>query len=147
MIYVSKVDPACDVWRPPSTRHLAPFRNRFWTKQAVKNNTYPKNARKNLPEVKTPGIQAISVVFPSLQIFQASVALGTVLSLERGHVKLPQAAFVVHVADLPENLSLFPALVMDATNGPHATCSRDTQWGEARMCEPRTLNERLKVRM
>lgn len=51
-----------------------------------------------------------------------SQLLGTVLGLELGHVKLAEAAFVVHVADLPEHGPLRPALVVDAAYGPHAPC-------------------------
>lgn len=47
-----------------------------------------------------------------------------VLLLELRYVKLPEAAFVVHVADLPEHGPLCPALVVDAADGPHAACGR-----------------------
>lgn len=57
----------------------------------------------------------------SFQTYRASKTFRTVLSLKLSHVKLPKAAFVVHVADLPEYGSLRPALVMDAANRPHTT--------------------------
>lgn len=48
--------------------------------------------------------------------------LGTVFLLKLGHVKLPGAALVVHVADFSKNWPFCPALVMDPTDGPHAAC-------------------------
>lgn len=56
--------------------------------------------------------------------FHASKVFWAVLPLKPGYIKLPQAPFVVHVADLSENGSLRPALVVDSTNRPHATYRR-----------------------
>lgn len=67
----------------------------------------------------------------SFQTYRASKTFRTVLSLKLSHVKLPKAAFVVHVADLPEYGSLRPALVMDAANRPHTTYETKMQQCES----------------
>lgn len=67
----------------------------------------------------------------SSKAFHASKVFRAVLSLKPSYVKLPKATFVVHVADLPENGSLCPALVVDSTNRPHTTYRRET-WREER---------------
>ena len=38
------------------------------------------------------------------------------------HVKFALASIVVHVSDLAKHWPFCPALVVDATDGPHATC-------------------------
>ena len=70
--------------------------------------------------------------FPSLcQYGLASQVFGKVLSLKLGDVKLLGAAFVVHAADLSENRSLLPALVVDATDRPHTPYRRKIKmWGK-----------------
>jgi len=47
---------------------------------------------------------------------------GAVATLELAHVELALAASVVHVADLPEDGPLCPALVVYAADGPEAAC-------------------------
>lgn len=74
------------------------------------------------------------ILFLSFKTFYASKVFRTILSLKLGYGKLPKAAFVVHVADLSENRSLSPALVMDATNRPHTTYRRGNTAGRARRC-------------
>lgn len=67
----------------------------------------------------------------SSNTFSASKVFRRIRPLELGNVKLPKAAFVVHVADLSENGSLCPALVVDSTNGPHATYRKGNTVGRA----------------
>ena len=45
-----------------------------------------------------------------------------ILSFKSSDVKFPLTSLVVHVTNFPEDFSLFPSLVMDATYWPHATC-------------------------
>ena len=48
----------------------------------------------------------------------------SVLCFKVAHIKLALAAIVVHVADLAKDLTLGPALVVDAADGPHAAWGR-----------------------
>lgn len=52
---------------------------------------------------------------------------GGVATLELVHIKLALAAGVVHVANLPEDGPLRPALVVNATDGPQAACQAQGQ--------------------
>lgn len=95
----------------------------FWTKQAVKNRTKNRKAvtKKMSLRPRCRRSTLSSAFNASFQTYRASKTFRTVLSLKLSHVKLPKAAFVVHVADLPEYVSLRPALVVDAANRPHTT--------------------------
>lgn len=51
-----------------------------------------------------------------------NVSLLAILPDKVCHIKLAFAAIVIHVANLAKNVSLLPALVVDAANRPHAPC-------------------------
>lgn len=53
--------------------------------------------------------------------------MGGVATLKLAHVKLALAAGIVHVADLPEDSPLCPAVIMDATDGPEAACGQEDE--------------------
>ena len=53
------------------------------------------------------------------------ISFGPIFADKLLDVKLSLAALVVHVADLPEDRSLGPALVVDATDAPHDS---DKSW-------------------
>ena len=59
----------------------------------------------------------ITVSFPG----EYSLLLGLVTAHKSGDIKLSFTAIVVHVANLAKDRSFFPALVVDATDGPHTT--------------------------
>ena len=38
------------------------------------------------------------------------------------HVELSLTSFVIHVANLPKDISLFPSLIVNSTDRPHTSC-------------------------
>lgn len=68
-------------------------------------------------------LQAGSLAKAHLPQHRGSLGVcGGVATLKLVNIKLALAAGVVHVANLPEDGPLCPALVVDATDGPQAAC-------------------------
>lgn len=59
-----------------------------------------------------------------LGVFIGGLLYSGVLPLKLRHIKLPLAASIIHIANFAKDGPLCPALVMDATDGPHATCKK-----------------------
>lgn len=101
----------------PTQRHKRTRTESFW------NTPWGKHA------VDASGRGLFSHSLKASPCIPSSEVLRAVLSLKPRNVKLPKAAFVVHVADLSEDGPLRPALVVDSTNRPHTTYRWETWWG------------------
>ena len=62
------------------------------------------------------------------------------------HVKLARASIVVHVSNLAEHWPFPPALVVDTTDGPHATCQVTIKANERKFTVNKITTTMLFVR-